>query len=240
MAQKQKKAPEKSAFQSELERVKAEREQRMIAEQRRESMENKRNVLNAKLKEAVDKYINFSQQYGEEDMRTKFAAAQITLYTPLTEFVEVILNMEEMMSVLGESLDIVEDSMQIIDGYMDTSRHKPVGLFDRWRTKSRMKRYMNVFKSRIRQMQGMMDSMACGVQLITKEMSSMMGSFGGGKSKNQASSGITLGDTAMKMINDRKRELGVDTTESASGGGAASAPAAGGSSGGPGGLDGLV
>ena len=103
-----------------------------------------------------------------------------------------------------------------------------------------MKRYMNVFKSRIRQMQGMMDSMACGVQLITKEMSSMMGSFGGGKSKNQASSGITLGDTAMKLINDRKRELGVDTTESASGGGAASAPAAGGSSGGPGGLDGLV
>ena len=247
MASKQKNAPQKSEFEIELEKRNEERRRQEEQKQRKESLENKRNTLNGKLREAIDKYIEYSQKYGEEDMRTQFQLVTVNLLQPLSMFVEVILNMQETLEVLDQSMEIVDQSMGIIDGILDTHNHPQTGLFGRMRTNMRMKRFMGAWKSRMKQIQGMMDSMSGGMKIITKEMTAMMATFSGGgkKNKNQPASGGGLNDNARRMVQERKRELGMDTTEDSgdstssngSSGGASSAPA---SDGGPGGLDGLV
>lgn len=249
MAEKQKKAPQQqSAFEAELAEKKRQRQQQQVMQERKESLENKRNVLSKKMKEAVDKYIEYSQKYGEEDMRTQFQLMTINLLEPLSQFLEVILNMEETMTILDESMSIVEGSMEIIDHIIDPTRHQATGLFARARTRSRTKRFMNLWKGRLKQMQGMMQAMNSGVQIMTSEMSSMMasfGNFGGKKNKKQTTQGVGLNENARRMVEDRKRELGMDTEEGSTGeSGGAGAPAGGAptgaSDGGPGGLDGLV
>ncbi|MBQ8374586.1 MAG: hypothetical protein IJX98_03295 [Clostridia bacterium] len=244
MATKQKKKPEsQSTFQSELERIKVEREQKQQMVQHREALVHKRNNLGQKLTEAVDKYIDYQQQYGDEDMRTKFQLSTISLLEPLSQFLEVILNLEETMSLLNESLEIVEETMSIVDNLLDPSRHQKPGLFSRLRSKFRMRRYMSAWKGQIKRMQVMMDEMSTGVELMSKEMTAMMGSMT--KTTKSGGTGGGLNPAALDMINKRRQERGLDTQSgggsSASGGAPAGGNApTGGESGGPGGLDGLI
>lgn len=246
MASRQKNAPQKSEFELELERRNEERRVQEEQKKRKESLENKRNTLNGKLREAIDKYIEYSQKYGEEDMRTQFQLVTVNLLQPLAMFVEVVLNMQETLEVLDQTMSIVDQSMGIIDGILDTHNHPQVGLFGRMRTNMRMKRFMGAWKSRMKQIEGVMSSMSGGMKIITKEMTAMMATFSGGgkKNKNQPASGGGLDGNAKRMVEERKRELGIDTTEgsgdtSGSAGGTSGAPA-GSADGGPGGLDGLV
>lgn len=222
-------------------RDKREREQ-MIA-QRKEHIEQSKNKLAAHMLQAVDRYIEYSQKYGEDDVRTKFQAMTIMLSEKLNEIIEVIFGLQETMEVIDEALMIVEDTMSIIDNIMDPKHHKPMGWFGRWKTKMRMKRYMGVWTGRIKQLTGMMQGMMQGTEEITAEISKMMGSMSNSKS---GATGFGLDAKSMKLVNDRKRELGMDATETTGDDGAptgsvgGTAPTGGSSGGGPGGLDGLV
>lgn len=243
MAEKQKKAQKPSAFQQQLVEMREKREREQMIAQRKERIEENRNKLDSHMREAVDKYIDYSQKYGEDDMRTRFQAMTIMLIEPLNQVIEVIFALEETMSIIDEALIIVEDTMSIIDNILDPKHHKKVGVFGRWKTKMRMKRYMGAWKGRIKQLGVIMGEMMKGTEEITQSITKMMGSMSNTKG---GTTGVGLNPKALKMVNDRKRELGMDTTETTDGDSAptggstgGSAPT-GGSSGGPGGLDGLI
>ena len=197
------------------------------------------------MREAVDKYIEYAEKYGEDDMRTRFQAMTIMLIEPMSQVIEVVLAMEETMSIIDEALVIVEDTMSIIENIIDPKNHQAMGFFARLKTKRRMKRYMNVWKGRIKQIFALMGGMMKGAEDMTRSMASMMG---GMSNKKGGTTGVGLNPKALKMVNERKRELGMEATDASTSddgvptGGSSGAPTGGASAsdGGPGGLDGLV
>ena len=241
MAEKQQKR-QMTDFERELLETKKKREREQMLTQRKERIDQNRNKLEAHMREAVDKYIEYAEKYGEDDLRTRFQAMTIMLIEPLNQVIEVILTMEETMSIIDEALVIVEDTMGIIENIIDPKNHQRMGFFGRLKSKMRMKRYMNVWKGRIKQLGDMMGAMMKGAEDMTRSMSQMMGSM---SNKKGGSTGVGLNPKALKMVNERKRELGMQTTDTdetgaPTGGAPTGGAPAGASDGGPGGLDGLV
>ena len=243
MAEKQKKQ-QMSDFERELLETQRKREREQMIANRKQSIAENRTRLEEHMRPAVDRYIEYSEKYGEDDMRTRFQAMTIMLIEPMSQVIEVVLAMEETMSIIDEALVIVEDTMGIIENIIDPKNHQKMGLFARWKTNRRMKRYMTVWKNRIKQIFGLMGGMMKGAEDMTRSMASMMG---GMSNKKGGTTGVGLNPKALKMVNERKRELGMEATETAGDdglptGGSSGAPTSGASSsdGGPGGLDGLV
>lgn len=242
MAEKQKKQ-QMSDFERELLETQKKREREQMIANRKQSISENRTRLEQHMREAVDKYIEYSEKYGEDDMRTRFQAMTIMLIEPMSQVIEVVLAMEETMSIIDEALVIVEDTMGIIENIIDPKNHQAMGFFARLKTKRRMKRYMNVWKGRIKQIFALMGGMMKGAEDMTRSMASMMG---GMSNKKGGSTGVGLNPKALKMVNERKRELGMDTTGEPAGDGAPTGGSTAGSAptgsgdGGPGGLEGLI
>ncbi|MBQ8374587.1 MAG: hypothetical protein IJX98_03300, partial [Clostridia bacterium] len=198
MAQQKKQKP--SAFQQELLEIKEKREHEQMIEQRKQRIEDNRNKLSAKMTEAVDKYIDYMEQYGEDDMRTRFQAMTIMLIEPLNQVIDVMLALEETMLMIDDALGVVEETMGIIEKIMDPKHRKKVGFFGRLISKMRMRRYMGAWKGRIKQLGAIMGEMMKGTEEITRSITSMMGSMSNTKG---GGTGVGLNSKARQLVEQR-------------------------------------
>ena len=207
-AQKQKKQ-KPTEFQQQLMEMKQKREREQMIAQRKEHIENNRNRLDEHMRNAIDKYIEYSEK-DPDSLITRFQLMTISLIQPLNEVIETVFALEETMSIIDEALTIVEDTMSLIDSVLSPKTHKKVGIFGRWKTKMRMKRYMKVWQGRISQLGVIMKEMSNGTKEITSSISKMVGSMSNTKG-DLMSSGMDA--KTMKLINDRKRERGIEATD---------------------------
>lgn len=211
-----------------------------MREQNKRTLADKRGELEEKLDAAMDRYLELKEQYGEDNIMTKFQAQMINILIPLNEFCTVVLTMEEAVIMLDETLCTIDDALDMINGCL-MHNNKRYGFFDGIKQRRTMRKYWKAWNGRIKRITYIYGSMMGNSQKLYGSISKMTNSMNTQKSKKKggvSSSGFS--PEAQELLNRKLARKNGTEIESASAGAtdepAAPAPA---SDGAPG-VDGLM
>ncbi|MDR3318804.1 MAG: hypothetical protein LBS99_05135 [Clostridiales bacterium] len=204
-------------------------------------LEESKQRIDAKIDASLTKYIDVCTKYDQEHPIARMTAAMLNILVPLQEFTDLILNMEDMMSMLNETLVLMDNALLMIDDFFTPETQK-YSVFRSIKQYFKRRRYWSQWKRRIQHVQSVFRNITGASAQFGKTLDKMSASFAPKKKTKKGQTPAGALSPQVQMLLDKKlADSRADGTGGATGApDFAPAPSGGGSSTGAPGVDDLI
>lgn len=217
-----------------LEQIKPDPYARIIEDNKRKMesklLDGKRSEMEKAIEDLGRKAIESEMKYGEDHFNTRILTMFYSVTFTMKEFVNMMFAMKEAMSVLSQTMNIMDDVFDFINEMMMIDNYSNYSLMGRIKLQRRIRKFVKHNSNRMKTM----FKMVSGYGKIADGMMAAMGSFdkklkksmsaGGNKKKDGVVAGYE--SEAQKQLDKMRAEM---TSEEANGSSsvASSSPSAG-------------
>lgn len=204
-----------------LEEIKPDPYARIIEDNNRKleskMLDGKRSEMEKAIEELGRKAIESEMKYGADHFNTRILTMFYSVTFTMKEFVNMMFAMKEAMSVLSQTMNIMDDVFNFIDELMTIDNFKTYSLMGRIKLQRKIRKFVRHNTNRMKAMfslvkgygkiaDGMMRAMGGFDKKLKKSMSA-----GGDKKKDSVVSGYEA--EAQKKLAEMRAEMGVSGAE---------------------------
>ena len=190
--------------------------ERVETEQRENEMELRKQNLEKRLQNTLEKYIEFEQDYGEEDYRTVMMKSILETAVMMKDTLKTLECIKEAFQYMFEAMDIVDLVFNLFQDNLENSLGNNYGFFARLRQKRRLKKAIRNNISRMKQITTMISGMqsisTTTVKALQKSSYQMKKKLD--KQNNKKKKGVQTVDATTELVNqmiaDAKKQKGVE------------------------------
>lgn len=218
-----------------LEQIKPDPYARIIEDNKRKMesklLDGKRSEMEKAIEDLGRKAIESEMKYGEDHFNTRILTMFYSVTFTMKEFVNMMFAMKEAMSVLSQTMNIMDDVFNFIDELMTIDNYKTYSLMGRIKLHRKIRKFVRHNTNRMKAMfslvkgygkiaDGMMRAMGGFDKKLKKSMSA-----GGGKKKDSVVEGYEA--EAQKKLAAMRAEIKAESGESGAEGNGAGATTGG-------------
>lgn len=198
-----------------LKEIKADPYEKIIEDNKRKMeskmLDGKRSEMEKAIEELGRKAIESEMKYGEDHFNTRILTMFYSVTFTMKEFVNMMFAMKEAMSVLSQTMNMMDDVFNFIDELMTIDNYKTYSLMGRIKLQRKIRKFVRHNANRMKAMfslvqgygkiaDGMMRAMGGFDKKLKKSMSA-----GGGKKKDSVVSGYEA--EAQKKLDAMRAEM---------------------------------
>ena len=144
--------------------------ERVETEQKENEMEIRKQKLEERLQNTLTKYIEFEQDYGEEDYRTVMMKSILETAVVMKDTIKTLEGMKEAFQYMFEAMDIVDMVFNLFQDSLQNSLGNNYGFFARLKQRRRLKKALRNNVNRMKQIGTMVSGMGDLSVSITKTL----------------------------------------------------------------------
>lgn len=156
-------------------------------------LDGKRSEMEMAIEDLGRKAIESEMKYGSEHFNTKILTMFYNVTFTMKEFVDMMFAMKEAMSVLSETMNIMDDVFNFINQMMMIDNYESYSALGRMKLQRRIRKFVKHNSNRMKAM----FKMVSGYGKIADSMMSSMGSFDKKLKKSMGASGKKKNDSVV-------------------------------------------